>query len=300
MCIKASAPAGNRSSCLCDASALRPFFCDLKFMKHSRIRAPDTLPPVNSKGKVTPQQRLSDGSVPLAHLARFRQEAYQFFSALLSYPEVELFKAALEAALRLGFEVKRNSNFAFFDRWQPLVAALADVAAKDLHKIQQEYSEIFVAGPGIMPCHPLESVYVDQQEHAAAWTIAQLEKEYASAGLIFSPDIHVMSDHATVELEFMSFLCSQEAETWDRKRVKDGIEMLERQAAFLDRHLARWIPNWARRVALARGEGFYSVTAETAHAFISHDQDLIKTLIPRLMTIPEMPRSEAVDTERKQ
>jgi TorA maturation chaperone TorD len=267
-------------------------------MKHSRTSAADTPVLANRKGKVRPRWLRSKGSVPLAHLARFRQGAYRFFSTLLLYPEVERFRAGLEAALELDFEAKHQANFAFFNRWQPLVTVLVGVGVRDLHRMQQEYSEVFVAKLGGIPYHPSESIYLEQQGHTAGWIMAQLEQEYATAGLSLSPDLHVMPDHAAVELEFISFLCSQEAEAWDKKKVKDGIQTLERQAAFLDRHLARWMPNWARQVALARGQGIYSVSAETAQAFISHDQDLISTLVRRLVTMPETAHLGAVDTVR--
>ncbi len=58
--------------------------------------------------------------------------------------------------------------------------------------------------------------------------------------------------------------------------MNQAVQALELQAAFLERHLNRWFPQWARQVATAGGEGIYSVVAETAQAFISHDQDLIK------------------------
>jgi len=248
---------------------------------------------------VRPRRLRSKGRVPLAHLARFRQGAYRFFSALLLYPEVARFKAGLEAALELDLEARHQAGFAFFNRWQPLLTALVAVGVQDLHRMQQEYNEVFVAEPGGIPCHPSESIYLEQQEHTTGRIVAQLEQEYAAAGLSLSPDLGMMPDHAAVELEFMSFLCSQEAEAWDKKRVKDGILTLYRQAAFLDRHLARWIFNWARQITLAKGQGICSVSAETVQAFISHDQDLIRTLLHRLDTIRETAHLGAVDTVKK-
>jgi TorA maturation chaperone TorD len=236
---------------------------------------------------VRPRTLHSKGRVPLAHLTRFRQGAYRFFSTLLLYPEVERFKASLEAALELDLEARHQASFAFFDRWQPLVTVLVDAGVRDLHRMQQEYCKVFVAKPGGTPCHPSESIYLEQQGHSVGWIMAQLEHEYATAGLSLSPDLQVMPDHAAVELEFMSFLCGKEADAWDRKKAKDGVQTLERQAVFLDRHLARWTPDWARQIALVKGQGIYSVLAETAQAFVSHDQDLISTLLPRLVTMHE-------------
>ena len=267
-------------------------------MKHPRTSGSPIPVPAHRKGKERTRRLRSNSSLPLVHLPRFRQGAYRFFSAILLYPEVERLKAALEAAMELDFESKHQAGFAFFDRWQPLVSVLTSAGMRDLRRMQQEYSEVFVAKRGGIPCYPSESVYLGQQGHTAGVILARLEQEYAAAGLSLSPNLHVMPDHAAVEMEFMSFLCGQEAEAWDRTRVKDGIQMLERQAAFLDRHLASWISNWARQVTLAGGKGIYSLTAESAHAFIIHDQDLISTLMQRLVSMPETVHPEAVDTAR--
>jgi len=265
-------------------------------MKPSRTRAADTPVLASRKRKVRPLRLRSKGSVPLAHLARFRQGAYRFFSTLLLYPEVQRFKAGLETALELDFEAKHQAGFALFDRWEPLVAVLESVGVTNLHRIQQEYSEVFVGKPGGILCQPSESIYLQQRGHAAGWIIAQLEQEYATAGLSISPDLHVMPDHAAVELEFMFFLCRQEAEAWDNKKVENGVQELERQGAFLDKHLARWIPTWARQVALGGGQRIYSVLAETAQSFISHDQDLISTLASAVDAVQSRARQQAGST----
>ncbi len=137
------------------------------------------------------------------------------------------------------------------------------------------------------PCLPYESVYVDPGRQAAGWIVALLEREYAAAGLALAPSLKDLPDHVAVELEFMAFLCAQEADAWNREAVREGIQALERQAAFLDKHLARWLPEWARQVARANGEGIYPVVTETVRAFTSHDQDLISTLSDRLVRMPE-------------
>ncbi len=85
----------------------------------------------------------------------------------------------------------------------------------------------------------------------------------------------------------MAFLCGQEVDAWNSEAIEDSVLILERQAAFLDRHLTRWFPEWARQVATADGEGIYSVVSETARAFISHDRDLVGSLLDRFRRIPE-------------
>lgn len=241
-----------------------------------------------------PPQLRRKGGFPVAHLSRFRQGAYRLFGGLLLYPEGQRFKTTLEAARQIYLWSQHQDDLALFDRWQPLFTALMGADVTGSQRIQEEYLKLFVANPGGIPCPPYESAYLDQQRHAAGWIVAQLDQEYAVAGLCLSPGLHEMPDHAAVELEFMSFMCGQEADAWGREAVKEGVQALERQADFLDRHLTRWFPAWAQQVATADGEGIYSVVTATAQAFISHDQDLISLLLDKFRSMPPATQGEAV------
>jgi TorA maturation chaperone TorD len=98
---------------------------------------------------------------------------------------------------------------------------------------------------------------------------------------MLSPSLKELPDHAAVELEFMAFLCSREARTREEEALEEGLQVLEQQRAFLDQHLGRWFPAFARQVARAGGEGLYAVTAEAAHAFVHHDQDWVALILER-------------------
>ena len=109
-----------------------------------------------------------------------------------------------------------------------------------------------------------------------------VEREYATAGLSLSPSLHDMPDHVAVELEFMAFLCAQEASAWEREALAEGIQAIERQESFLERHLARWLPQWAKELGAVAGDGVYSLTAATAGSFVCQDNDLLKAVLERM------------------
>lgn len=114
------------------------------------------------------------------------------------------------------------------------------------------------------------------------WVATLVEREYAAAGLSLSPSLKDLPDHAAVELEFMAYLCAQEASAWERESLTEGIRALELQVSFLERHLVRWLPLWATGVEALAGEGIYSQVAATAGAFVGQDGDLLKVLLQRL------------------
>ena len=221
----------------------------------------------------------------LEDLARWRQLAYRLFSSMFLYPDEGRMETIVSAAAALRKQSLSMVRFAFFPQWQRLLTSLADLP--DKHTLEEEYVRVFMHSLERAPCLPYESAYMDPGGQAAGWILAMLEQEYAAAGLALSPSLKDLPDHITVELEFMAFLCGQEADAWNRETESEGIKTLEREVAFLSSHLNRWVPGWSRRVAIADSKGIYSVVAETARTFVSHEQDLIGILLDKFRRISE-------------
>ncbi len=224
----------------------------------------------------------------LQELASLRQMAYRLLSSMLVYPTETRLKSLAAATTELHKESRSMVRFAFFPQWRRLLASLAELPER--HALEQQYVRVFMHNSEAVPSLPYESVYLDPGGQAAGWTIALLEQEYAAAGLALSPSLKDLPDHVAVELEFMAFMCGQEADAWNRETVADAVEALKREATFLDTHLTRWLSRWARQVAAADSKGVYSVVAETTSAFVSHDRDLTGSLLDRLWRTMEAAR----------
>ncbi len=222
----------------------------------------------------------------LEDLARWRQVAYRLFSSILLYPDEGRLKTIATAAAELDKQNQTMVKFAFFPYWQRLLASLADFPGQ--HILEEEYIRVFMHSSEGAPCLPYESVYMDPDGQATGWILAMLEKEYADAGLMLPSSRKELPDHAAVELEFMAYLCGHEMDVWNGGVIRNSIQILERQAAFLGKHLIRWVPRWAQQVAAVDGEGIYSIVVATVWAFVSHDQDLISTLLDKLQGAPEV------------
>jgi TorA maturation chaperone TorD len=235
----------------------------------------------------------------LAELAGLRQGIYGLFSLVLRYPSAEWLERVAVAAASLRRNDWLMPWFAFFPYWQRLLDALSSLALSDGPKLEEEYVRLFMHDSQGTPCPPYESLYLDPEGKAAGWIAALVEGEYAAAGLALSPSLKDLPDHATVEMEFMSFLCSQEAEAWARESQEESLQTLERQATFLDRHLARWLPEWAGQIVSSESQGVYPLVAETARAFLSHDQDLIGTLLERLRRATNRPPPRPAGSRRE-
>ncbi len=228
--------------------------------------------------------RLQD-DLSLAELARLRQAAYRLFGALFLYPDESRLTALVVAAGALQEAGESLAIFPFFGSWQRLLTALTLTPGRGRGHapltvdVQQEYVHLFLVNPDGPLCPPYESFYLDPDREAAGWIPAQLEREYATAGLMLSPRLKEQPDHAAVELEFMAYLCDQEAQAWEEEVLEGAFQVLERQRAFLTGHLGRWFPAFTRRLTLVAEESLYGVTAAAAHAFVHHDRDLVALLL---------------------
>lgn len=227
-------------------------------------------------------------TLEVADLARFRQAAYRLFSTMLLYPEEERLKTVVAVAGELADEADFLATFSFFIQWKELLDVLRGLQGVNATAIQEQYVQIFMVNPDYAPCLPYESAYAEEGGDPG-WTAVELERAYAAAGLSISPSLKEAPDHAAVELEFMSFLCSQEASAWEARHLDEGIEALKRQSAFLEGHLGRWFPVFVRRVAEKDSNKIYAAVTKAAEAFISHDRGLVEALVDRFESRAETP-----------
>ncbi|MFQ5860738.1 MAG: molecular chaperone, partial [Dehalococcoidia bacterium] len=145
----------------------------------------------------------------------------------------------------------------------------------------------FVVNRAGIPCPIYESAYLGEDPSAKGWLLAQLEGEYAQVGLSPSPALREPPDHAAVELEFMAFLCSCEAEAWEEKDLPKALRECQRQRTFLERHLAWWFPQFACKVAATNRDSVFATAARATTAFLAHDSDLVDALLQQLEGVRE-------------
>lgn len=235
-----------------------------------------------------PRDRKLRGSgqdpLPLAHLAQFRAVTYRLFSHIFLYPHGERLLAVAAAARELQEQGAVLARFAFFEQWQQLLHQLQGLGERDAGELQGKFVSLFsVNAGGDLPCPPYESTYRVPAGQPTGWLLAQVEQEYTAAGLTLSPSLGELPDHLAVEMEFVASLCGQEAQAWEERDLVHGIAALQRQKAFLDRHLARWLPDFTWRVMAADGKGLFAAVSRGAQSFISYDCDFLDALVAMLI-----------------
>ncbi len=225
-----------------------------------------------------------DEALPLADLARLREETYHLLSMALLYPDEQRLALVAAAARALRSGAAALNRFTFFVAWRRFRDLLEDVDESAPERVGEQYIALFMAAVRGAPCPPYESAYRDADVAPTGWVLAELDGEYARAGLELADDATEPPDHVSLQLEFMALLGGREAEAWDGGAVVSNpgsnVRRLQRQQhEFLQRHLCSWFPAFAAGVATADPGGFYAQLTEAANTFVAHDRDLLGALL---------------------
>ena len=206
--------------------------------------------------------------LPELELARIRQVMYQFFGSLFLYPNGERLASLQTAVQELQKEDELWSAFPFRASWLRLLDRLATLPVDKNVSVEEEYVQLFSVNPKAIPN---ESVYINPEGGARGLIIAHLEEEYTAAGLAVSPAAVESPDHIAVELEFMAFLCDQEVAAWEAGDDEAAEQAHRQQRKFLNNHLKKWFPGFARNTKAANPAHLYGIVIEAAFAFLHHE-----------------------------
>ena len=234
--------------------------------------------------------------------SRARSGTYHFLSTVFLHPPDE---ALLQKLSELIF-LKELGYLVDSETVEALRAYLAELDQEQLVRLRQEYCDLFVV-PTERYVAPFEDVY------QAATPGAQFEKgplmgaraisvirAYRAAGAAMNRDCKELPTHAGVELGFMGFLCEKETEAWNRQpdpmtsaddpQLHGQVnEYRELQRAFLQRHLAVWLPQLRCEIEANALTPYFSVMAEMAAQYVARDlaglsasNDMLERQIPEM------------------
>jgi TorA maturation chaperone TorD len=218
----------------------------------------------------------------LLNISRSRSALYQLLSLLTLFPP----RAELVEALRSG-----ELHGAFSDLFSPeTLKLLREIPPPDdefLQTLNRDFHRLFRV-PGDGYTKPYEAVYTDQREVAGevvdgllmGGSTVEVQKLYDGAGLELSADVKELPDHIGVELAFMSFLCSQEAEARQRGDGQGLGVVLQKEVDFLRQHLARWTRDLCAKIRTSARTDFSRAVAGMLEEFVQADLEGIESLVP--------------------
>lgn len=218
--------------------------------------------------------------VEVEALAKVRGSAYEGLAFAFSPPSSE-FPPILEENLLRPLQ-QLGAGFAWPALDGEILTALkgrgrAEGLEKRLTALKVEYHRLFV-GPYQLPAPPYASVYLEPERTIMGPSTLEVVRRYEEAGFRLSPAFKEPPDHVMAELLFMACLALEEAETWGQGDVDGATTLLQREKAFLNDHLVRWVPRFAEQILVSTEEPFYQVLARLLRDFVVRDLGTMSAL----------------------
>jgi len=199
-------------------------------------------------------------------LAEARAAAYALLAHGFQYPDEEWYDLLCQAGRwRVWPEALEQARPGIASLTADVQRAVAEqVAARSFARDDRALSRFQVAFDALFghsvagKCAAYETEYGDSEINQRSAQLADLAGFYQAFGLEPASRDGDRPDFVSVECEFMSVLCAKEA----HGRLTGNGEWIQcctdAQRAFLQDHLARWLPAFAHRVSEARVDPFYS------------------------------------------
>ena len=131
----------------------------------------------------------------------------------------------------------------------------------EMEDLLWEYTRLFI-GPYKLPCPPWESVYTSPKRLMMQEAYDEVRDYYNKAGLTVNNQ-GIMADHLGAELNFLAVVL-QKAHS-DPKKEQYYRDLTR---GFLDEHVIKWIPQFARDMEDAADLLFYKTLARVTRSMI--------------------------------
>lgn len=149
---------------------------------------------------------------------------------------------------------------------------------KLLQDLEVEYTRLFCV-PSEERVSPLESVQSSSGEGTLMGEEAlDIKKWIRECGLELTRE-DVFPDHVATELEIMQKLSTKEGELWSGGEEKKAKEVREAEKLFLEKHLARWFPQFSAKIEVSARQPLYSQLTGLANQFIKMDKEELQGFI---------------------
>lgn len=147
-----------------------------------------------------------------------------------------------------------------------------------LSRCTQEYTARFI-GPGKLDASPWESVYVTKEPLLFQKNTLEVRQFYRKYSVLPKAYPRVADDHLGLELDFMALLSKKTYDALEEGRIVEAGEILEDQRCFLQDHLLKWIPEYAKRATGIPDSGLYAIIANIIKEFAEEDYKIIGELL---------------------
>lgn len=222
---------------------------------------------------------ISDLASPadLSALATARSRVYGFlgavynrmpdehFAASLSSPELAAFLSSLGGEEDVPEDMREGLRLI-----QAFIQASKGVPVEELKTSLAVERTKLLRGikPGYGPPPPYEGVYAPTAQEALGQAMMNVKNIYAESGVVLPEEIHDQPDFIGFELDFMRHLTEKEADAWAAENNEEVMRITEKERAFLDEHILRWIPRFCDLMLQEAQLDFYRGVARLTKGFV--------------------------------
>lgn len=229
-----------------------------------------------------------------------RSAAYGLLGHALRYPDPAMWSRLSERARWVAWPEKLAELDASLGdsvrAVQEQIFSPDPKANGELEDIQASYAQLF--GHAVRgTCPPYELEYGTSEIFRLSSELSDIKGFYTAFGLDLVTEVHERADHASIECEFMSFMAAKEAYAHEHGQT-EGLEILRNASAkFMESHLGRFLPSFARRIDEADPQGFYGAIGCFARSFIQLEAQAYDVSIgPELLEL--RPSNQKEETEQ--
>jgi TorA maturation chaperone TorD len=133
--------------------------------------------------------------------------------------------------------------------------------------------------PGYGPPPPYESVYVGSDQGPLMQASVAVRQAYAEAGVGLPEEVKDQPDFIGLELDFMRHLTEKEAQAWAAADPEEALKVLEKERAFLEEHITRWIPRFCDVMHQEARLDFYRGIARMTKGFVLDEAQKVAELV---------------------
>jgi len=201
----------------------------------------------------------------------FRNEPSCELLSYLQSPEMASVLSEASVSLGEGFETAEVSNLA--------------------EQLVVDFTVLFL-GPG-HHISPHESVQL-KRGSGILWgpETSAVRRAYRTAGFDVDEASHLIPDHISVELDFLSHLTKIESDAWAEQNDNQIAEVLRLQHDFLSGHLGKWVGAFCAKVRESGESDFYCSFANLLRDFLSGEKADMSARLENLTHSPSSIKAE--------
>ena len=203
-----------------------------------------------------------------------RSTLYKFLAFAYRYPDAQWREAIRDGQLAESLDLGLPQ---LGERWKESLSPAAIRIREALSNpsdvaIEDDFNRIF--GHTLhCDCPPYETVYRSDHIFQQSHLLSDICGFYQAFGLHVSDRFKERPDHISIECEFMHFLTYKEGYAAEHHGSDKATVCRDGEKKFMQEHMGKWAPAFAKRLEDASAEGFYKWVAVLTSSFVSYEEE---------------------------